>query len=465
MKTSLVVALVLAGCGSSPKPLVPDPPPPTGNGPSAQTPEAPPDTTPPPTAKKSLYDRLGGLPAITAVVAEFVTRTTTDPRIKDRFFNTDAENLKKLLVEFVCMATGGPCKYTGRDMESSHAGMELVDDEFTALVENLIGALDKFKVPATEKGELLGALGPLKPQIVTPADKLKPIEAAKLEAVTKHLAKVKDKTATELLTLAVTAGQRGQRSYAEQLFTRAEMITGPGPVASIASTFRAGAPPRVMTATKTLPADTAAQPKTVGGSDVDDPDKKPARGSLTGSLLIDGKPPSGLGVVMMWPQKGSKKRTPKQRTIEQRGKQFAPQVMAVPVGSTVSFPNFDAIFHNVFSLSKSKPFDLGMYKNGESRDIKLDKAGIVRLGCNLHANMSAYVIVVDAPHYVVANEDGSFAFKSLAPGKYKVQAWNERSGEPLTTTVEIKDGANETKLDLKAGGAKLSPDKFGVARE
>lgn len=464
MKNSLVaVVAILAGCGSSSK--APATAPPSDPALSAEKPPVEGAPAAPTGAQKSLYDRLGGLPAITAVVAEFVNRTTADPRIKDRFFNTDAENLKKLLVEFVCMATGGPCKYSGRDMESSHAGMELVDDEWTALVENLIGALDKFKVPDAEKGELLGALGPLKPQIVTPADKLKPIDGAKLDKVTKSIQKVTNNDAAALLTLAVTAGKRGQRNYAEQLFTRAEMAAGPGPLAEHASTFRAGSPPRVTTALKTMPTDTAAQPKTVGGSEADEPDKKPAKGSLKGMIMIDGQAPSGLGVVMMWPAKGGKKRTPKTRVIEQRGKQFAPQVMAVPVGSTVSFPNFDTIFHNVFSLSKSKPFDLGMYKNGESRDVKLDKPGIVRLGCNLHANMSAYVVVVDAPHYAVAESDGSFSFASLAPGKYKVQAWNERSGEPLTTTVEIKDGANEAKLDLKGGGGKLSPDKFGTARQ
>jgi len=80
--------------------------------------------------------------------------------------------------------------------------------------------------------------------------------------------------------------------------------------------------------------------------------------------------------------------------------------------------------------------------------------------------MSAYLIVVDAPHYVIPDASGKFAFKSLAPGKYKVQAWNERSGDPMTTEIEVKEGANETKLDLKSGGAPtVSPDKFGTARD
>ena len=416
-------------------------------------------------AAKSLYDRLGGLPAITAVVADFVGRTTTDARIKERFFNTDADNLKRLLTEFVCSATGGPCKYTGRDMPSSHAGMDLVDDEFTALVEDLSGTLDKFKVPDKEKGELLGALGPLKPQIVATPDKLKPIDDAKLAPAEKLAATLKDKTAGELLGLAVVAGKRGQRSYAEQLFTRAEMMTGPKALAGVAKVFRAGAPPRIATALKTLPADTAAQPAAVGSSEADSPDKKPLAGSLHGAIKIDGKPSTGFGVVMLWPERGAKKRVPKTRIIEQRGKTFAPHVLAIPVGSTVSFPNFDSIFHNVFSLSKPKAFDLGMYKNGETREVKLDKPGIVRLGCNLHANMSAYLVVVDAPHYVIVENDGSYSFKSLAPGKYRVQAWNEQSGEPATSSITIKPGSNEGDLDLKGGGQAISPDKFGNARQ
>jgi hemoglobin len=415
----------------------------------------------------SLFERLGGMPAVKAVVEEFVNRTTTDPRIKHRFFNTDAENLKKLLAEFVCFATGGGCEYTGRDMATSHAGMDLVDDEFTALVENLAGALDKFEVKKREKDELLGALGPLKPQIVVDASKLKPIDAAALEKVTALAGTLEDKAAAELLGAAVVAGQRGQRSYAEQLFTRAEMMVGAKPLASVAATFRAGAPPRVTTAVKTVAEDTPAQPKSVGNSDDDEPVKKPAKGSLTGTLKVDGAPLSGMGVVMLTPKGGGgKKRVAKHRIIEQRDKTFAPHVMAVPVGSTVEFPNFDKIFHNVFSLSKAKPFDLGMFKSGESREVKFDKAGIIRIGCNIHANMSAYLIVVGAPHYVVVDgDDGSFKFRSLKPGKYKVQAWSEQSAEPTVSEVVIKEGKNEVALDIK-GGAVMGPgeDKFGQSR-
>src|SRR5574337_1876698 len=142
MKTLGVFACLLVfACGGGSK--QPTPTPPGGGGDVAKN-EPKPDNPPPKDDKpaaggeKKLYDRLGGLPAITAVVDEFVNRTTSDPRIKERFFNTDAANLKKLLTQFVCVASGGPCKYEGRDMKTSHAGMDLVDDEFNALVEDLV---------------------------------------------------------------------------------------------------------------------------------------------------------------------------------------------------------------------------------------------------------------------------------------------------------------------------------------
>src|SRR6185437_8931314 len=193
----LVCTLLVAACGGGSKQSQPTT---TTTSPATAGEEATPAAgTPAPSAQKSLYERLGGLPAITAVVNEFVARTTSDPRIKQRFFNTDAENLKKLLVQFVCVAAGGPCKYEGRSMEDAHAGMDLVDDEFTALVQDLVAAMDKFKVPEKEKNEVLGALGPLKPTMVVPADKLHPIDEAKLAQVTKLAKASKDPEVAELL--------------------------------------------------------------------------------------------------------------------------------------------------------------------------------------------------------------------------------------------------------------------------
>ena len=119
------------------------------------------------TKEKSLYDRLGGKPAITAVVDDFTARVVADRRINRFFANTDAPAFKAKLVDQICEASGGPCKYTGKDMRLAHAGMGVTDADFNALVEDLVATLDKFKVPEKEKGELLGALGPMRKDIVT----------------------------------------------------------------------------------------------------------------------------------------------------------------------------------------------------------------------------------------------------------------------------------------------------------
>lgn len=116
--------------------------------------------------EKSLYDRLGGKTAITAVVDDFVGRVAADTRINGKFANANIPRLKSMLVDQICQASGGPCTYTGRDMKSTHAGMGVSSSDFDALVGDLVATLNKFKVPEREKNELLGALGPMKGDIV-----------------------------------------------------------------------------------------------------------------------------------------------------------------------------------------------------------------------------------------------------------------------------------------------------------
>jgi hemoglobin len=122
-----------------------------------------------------LFTRLGGLDAISAVVDEFLANVLADARINARFGNevTDpaaAKHFRQMLIDQICEATGGGpivgCKYTGKNMVEAHKDMKVTDDEFNALVDDLVKALDKFKVPEKEKGELLGALGGMKGDIV-----------------------------------------------------------------------------------------------------------------------------------------------------------------------------------------------------------------------------------------------------------------------------------------------------------
>jgi hemoglobin len=121
---------------------------------------------PAPPQQASLYQRLGGQPAITAVVDDFVANVAADNRINHYFARTDIPHLKKELVDQICQATGGPCTYTGRPMRVVHAGMHITDADFNALVQDLVKSLNKFNVPAQEQQELLGILGPLKSDIV-----------------------------------------------------------------------------------------------------------------------------------------------------------------------------------------------------------------------------------------------------------------------------------------------------------
>jgi plastocyanin len=302
-----------------------------------------------------------------------------------------------------------------------------------------------------------------------PAPPAAPAPGAKLTPVGERAQVLRE--AADLLDKAQTALDNGNRNLADQLFSTAELLTGPEAVAPVASRFREGAPPRITSPTLKVDPSAAPQPRVVGSSEAEDEkDRVPpprVEGSLTGALQIDGRSvPGAFGLITLEPDSGKwKPRTPKRVIVEQRNREFLPHVMAVSVGSTVSFPNFDTVFHNVFSTSPVGAFDLGIYKVGEAREFTFPKEGIVRLGCNLHANMSAFIAVVAAPAYVVTDDTGRFAFRRLAPGKYKLKAWSERSKAPVSQDIAIKAGRNTVTVDV-SGDAPTGPqpDKFGGKR-
>ena len=121
---------------------------------------------PAPAAKDALYRELGGTDGITKVVDLFLARVDNDLRINLFFEQTDHKDLRTLVIEQFCEATGGPCKYSGRSMEEAHSGMNLSDADFAAFVQDLIAAMDDLKVPKASQDKLLGLLGPMKPQVV-----------------------------------------------------------------------------------------------------------------------------------------------------------------------------------------------------------------------------------------------------------------------------------------------------------
>jgi hemoglobin len=119
----------------------------------------------------SLYDRLGGIDAITAVVGSFRDRVAGDDRINLKFARTDLARLTKMLIDQVCEASGGPCRYTGRSMKEAHASMRVTNGEFDALVEDLVATLEQFNVGKPEQDDLLAVLGPMRSEIVEVASK------------------------------------------------------------------------------------------------------------------------------------------------------------------------------------------------------------------------------------------------------------------------------------------------------
>jgi hypothetical protein len=148
-----------------------------------------------------------------------------------------------------------------------------------------------------------------------------------------------------------------------------------------------------------------------------------------------------------------------------KGKVFMPRVTVVTTGSTVEFPNDDPIFHNVFSLSGDNRFDLDLYKRPKSGSWTFRNSGVVRVYCNIHPQMSAYVIVLDTPFHAKAARDGSFAIEGVPAGSYTVRAWHERGGEATATVAVPATGAVDARLALDGSKYKRvqHKNKFGKA--
>ena len=155
--------------------------------------------------------------------------------------------------------------------------------------------------------------------------------------------------------------------------------------------------------------------------------------------------------------------SPVEAEITTSDKALSPHVLVVPVGSTVSFPNHDPFNHNVFSLSEANPFDLGLYGRGETRSVRFTRPGVVQIYCNVHAQMSAVVVVRDTPWFTQPSSDGSFSLPSVPPGPYLLHAWHERARELSRELSVAAGGVADLSLELDARGYRFKPhlNKFG----
>ena len=179
--------------------------------------------------------------------------------------------------------------------------------------------------------------------------------------------------------------------------------------------------------------------------------------------------PAAQAVVWV-PDAGAKPRpggpfpgSPPAARIASKGKRFDPRITAVPAGATVEFPNLDSIFHNVFSLSPGARFDLGLYRNGATRTMTFDTAGLVRVYCNIHPQMAAYLLVIDGTIWAQTGADGSAVLAHLPAGRVGVRAWDERGGD-YKGTVDVAAGQTVT-LTIALDGSNFRdaphPNKYG----
>jgi hypothetical protein len=188
--------------------------------------------------------------------------------------------------------------------------------------------------------------------------------------------------------------------------------------------------------------------------------QEPAAGAaaeLTGTVTVTGPPgrpvQQGGSVVWIPGVDGSRARGP--YDMVSREKRFDPHVLAVPRHTTVSFPNADSIYHNVFSLSPGNAFDLGLYRKGAARSVVFANPGLVRVYCNIHPEMTAYVVVVEGSALAVTAADGSYAIAGVPPGRHTVRVWSEVAGE--TSAVVDFVGGGAARWDVTLDGTRYRP--------
>lgn len=173
------------------------------------------------------------------------------------------------------------------------------------------------------------------------------------------------------------------------------------------------------------------------------------RGAAPAANHAPAEPVNELQRVVVWLEGGqARSKPPVTVTIDQKGAAFDPDMLVIPVGSTVDFPNSDPIFHNVFSLSRAQPFDLGYYRQGQSRVVKFNRAGIVQVYCHLHSQMYAVIIVTSSPWFGRPSAEGDFSFADLPAGHYRVASWHKIAGLRETQVDIPEHGAVETTIRI-----------------
>jgi plastocyanin len=188
-------------------------------------------------------------------------------------------------------------------------------------------------------------------------------------------------------------------------------------------------------------------------------------GIVRGTVEVKRPPGAPVEPVLVYVVGFAEKPSPAPVVIKQVGKRFIPDLVAVTAGGSVSFPNGDPFLHNVFSQTTERAFDLGSYKQGETRTRPFPKPGVIDVYCNLHPEMSATIVVLPNTKFVLAGPDGTFEIKDVPVGSWSVFAVSRRAAQPATTKVTVTAGARvEATLHLDEVEREFKHrNKFGEA--
>ena len=188
-------------------------------------------------------------------------------------------------------------------------------------------------------------------------------------------------------------------------------------------------------------------------------------GRVVGAVKVteaNGKPSSGADVIVYVVGFAEPRISGPKVTVEQKGRKFVPDLIAVTVGDTVSFPNADAFLHNVFSQSGTRKFDLGSFKKGDTKDKEFPAPGVVDVYCNIHPEMAATILVLPNRHHTRTGPDGTFALAGIPPGDWTLFAYTRRAAKPVSAKVKVAAGADTTvELSLQRGAEPPHLNKFG----
>lgn len=383
----------------------------------------------------SLYQRLGRTTGLEAIIDDFTNELIADDRISTFFTNINLTHFKEQLVSQLCQASGGDCQYQGADMLSAHEGLGIQEEDFAALVEDLVKTLTKFNVSEADQAALLTLLGPMKEDIVE-TKVTRPIantvQPPNLDAKTPPILLEKPiKSATKTSIDSINKPARQSSPPTSPAITKNPEPAKNKALQPVAS---ADLTKKISSKKDKLPTESAQDKKLP-------PSLSQLKGQIT---LLGGTKNDHMTVVLepLSPLKPLKKYPAQTHVAIIKKKTYLPQYLTIQRGDKVAFHNLDKIKHNVFSASQGSRFDLGTFKTGKRPATQLINNGIVKVYCDIHSKMAMFIRVTDSPFHQVTDAQGQFDFSAIPAGRYKLRVWTirghtERSVEIVSNEPQV----------------------------